>query len=129
MQKSEDCQDLWGSRNQKYLKTVDLCIALPVEYCSLLGQDSKCKVKATIMDVSTFQFDQQLLPYNNEKLVMDTFITLQVSWEILEYFLKKTEVESWGGGLVCLILVFIKKKSSQEIHSDPSHPRREWHRF
>lgn len=57
MQKSKDSQDLWGSRNQKYLKTVNLCIALPVEYQSFPGKDWKCKVKAAIMDVSTFQFE------------------------------------------------------------------------
>lgn len=59
---------------------------------------------------------------------MDTFITLQVPWQILKYFLKNTESESWGGwdeGLACLILVFIKTKSSQKVQSDPSHARTE----
>lgn len=57
MQKSKDSQDLWGSRSQKHLKTVSLCIALPVEYQFFPGKDWKCKVKAAIMDVSTFQFE------------------------------------------------------------------------
>lgn len=57
MQKSKDCQDLWGSRNQKYLKTVNLCTALPVEYWSFPGKDWKRKMKAAITDVSAFQFE------------------------------------------------------------------------
>lgn len=37
MQKSRDSQDPWSSRNQKYLKTVNLFIVLSVEYWSFLG--------------------------------------------------------------------------------------------
>lgn len=57
MQKSKDSEDLWSSRNQKYLKTANLCIALPVEYQSFPGKDWKHKVKAAIMDVTTFPFE------------------------------------------------------------------------
>lgn len=133
MLKSKDSQDLWGSRNQKCLKTDNLCIVLPVEHRSFPGNIESARWKQLLWMLVLSSLNRQLLPYNNDKLVMDTFISLQVPWQILEYFLKKTELESWGGWagrlLVCLILVFIKKKSVQKVQSVPSCPRREWHRF
>lgn len=97
MQKSKDSQDLCGSRNQKYLKTVNLCIALPVEYWSFPGKIESARWKQLLWMLVLSSPNQQLLPYNNDKLVTDTFITLQVPWQILEYFLKTIELESWGG--------------------------------
>lgn len=130
MQKSKDSQDLWGSRNQKYLKTVNLCIALPVEYWSFLGKIESARWKQLLWMLVLSSLNQQLLPYNNRKLATDTFITLQVSWQILEYFLKKAELESWAEWGALLDSGFHEEKTnSQKVQSDPSFPRREWWKF
>lgn len=86
MQKSKDSQDLWGCRNQKYLKIANLCIAFPVEYQSFPGRIGSARWKQLLWMLVLSSLNQQLIPYNNEKLAMDTFIILQVPWQILEYF-------------------------------------------